>query len=325
MYIKSESVNEIFEKAKERMQKAGISVKEDDLQRFQRTLDSVASRKKYKPGEELEAFNCVMLMADVTFAITNIRDDLAKLNAGKEEVNCVDQLMSVTDYFYAMAMQKLGCPDIPASFGDSFMETIDRSATAINSKMSLEQDSNYAERIYQQQRYKNAGEVWSNVNDAMNAARGKTATPAQIQNLIVEYQALNKRQSNHGPIWRFFHGKENEERVALMNDMKEVLQGVLGTNSNLERGNALQIVEMVCSEKIGSQIEAAFKDNAMSKRIGVPAEAFEGMEISRGKNLDNQDLRISLQQSLNIKDMSEVKPIELVDAEARYKTNEIIK
>ncbi len=325
MHIKSEFVNEIFEKAKERMQKAGISVKEDDIQRFQRTLDGIASKKKYEQGEELDNLSCMLLMGDVTFAITNIRDDLAKINAEKGELNCVDQLMSVTDYFYAMAMQKLGCPDIPASFGDVFMETIDRSATVVNSKVSLEQDSNYAERIYQQQRYKNAGEVWSSVNDAMNAARDKMATPAQIQNLIVEYQALNKRQSNHGPIWRFFHGKENEERVALMKDMKEVLQGVLGTNVNLERGNALQIVEMVNGEKISDQIEAAFKDDSMSKRIGVPAEAFEGMKISRSKDLDNQDLRMSLQESLNIKDMSEVKPIELVDAEVLNKTNEITK
>jgi hypothetical protein len=60
-------------------------------------------------------------------------------------------------------------------------------------------------------------------------------------------------------------------------------------------------------------------------RMYLPAEAFVGMEISRGKDLDNQDLRISLQQSINIKDMSEVKPIELVDVEARNKTNEIIK
>jgi hypothetical protein len=111
MHIKSEFVNEIFEKAKERMQKAGISVKEDDIQRFQRTLDGIASRKKYVPGEALDTSSCILLMGDVTFAITNIRDDLAKLNAGKEEVNCVDQLMSVTDYFYAMAMQKLGCPE----------------------------------------------------------------------------------------------------------------------------------------------------------------------------------------------------------------------
>ena len=152
MHIKTEFVNEIFEKAKERMQKAGISVKEDDIQRFQRTLDDIASRKKYEPGEALNTNNCMLLMGDVTFAITNIRDDLAKLNAGKGEVDYVDQLMSVTDYFYAMAMQKLGCPDIPASFGGIFMETIDRSATAVNSKVSLEQDSNYAERIYQQQR-----------------------------------------------------------------------------------------------------------------------------------------------------------------------------
>jgi hypothetical protein len=63
----------------------------------------------------------------------------------------------------------------------------------------------------------------------------------------------------------------------------------------------------------------------MSKRIGVPAEAFEGMKISRNKDLDNQDLRMSLQESLNIKDMSEVKPIELVDAEVLDKTNEIVK
>lgn len=325
MHIKSEFVNEIFEKAKERMQKAGVSVKEEDIQRFQRTLDGIASKKKYEQGEELDNLSCMLLMGDVTFAITNIRDDLAKINAEKGELNCVDQLMSVTDYFYAMAMQKLGCPDIPASFGDVFMETIDRSATVVNSKVSLEQDSNYAERVYQQQRYKNAGEVWSSVNDAMNAARGKMATPAEIQKLIVEYQALNKRQSNHGPIWRFFHGKENEERVALMKDMKEVLQGVLGTNVNLERGNALQIVEMVNGEKISDQIEAAFKDDSMSKRIGVPAEAFEGMKISRSKDLDNQDLRMSLQESLNIKDMSEVKPIELVDAEVLNKTNKITK
>lgn len=323
MYIKVEYVDEVLEKAKEKMDSAGISVRDDDLQRFHKALDGIAQRKELKPGDELDDLSCMLLMSDVTFAYSNIRNDLAAANAGKGEVN-VDQLMCVTDYFYALAMKKLGCPSIPASFGGSFRDTIDRTASVVNSSGALEVDNKYAEKTYQQQRYKSAAEVWSKVLNTMNAAKAKTAKPGEIQNLIVEYQALHKRQKDHGAIWRFFHGKENEERVALLEDMKTTLQGVLGTKYNLESGDSLKILEAECNEKICDQIDIAFKDDGMSKRLGVSVEAFEGMEISRGKDLDNQDLRISLQQSLNI-DMSEVKPIELVDAEARNKTNEIIK
>ena len=84
--------------------------------------------------------------------------------------------------------------------------------------------------------------------------------------------------------------------------------------------------ELVSKMTIEEKMAQMRYDAPAIERLGVPASAFEGMEIKRGKiKDDNQDLRISLQQSLNIKDMSEVKPIELVDAEARNKTNEIIK
>ena len=63
----------------------------------------------------------------------------------------------------------------------------------------------------------------------------------------------------------------------------------------------------------------------MSKRIGVPADSFADMKIKPNKELDNNDLRKSLLETLKKDDSSEIKQIKIVDVESRNKAQEFIK
>ena len=59
--------------------------------------------------------------------------------------------------------------------------------------------------------------MFRDINDKKNL-------PENVTKLYAEYQALVRRQANHGMFWRWFHSAENDARTALINELRDTLQ-----------------------------------------------------------------------------------------------------
>ena len=94
----------------------------------------------------------------------------------------------------------------------------------------------FADNVYEAQRGKDAADIskTEEIRLAIEAAKVKMATPAQVEKLVAEYQALAKRQSNHGFFWRLFHREENAARTQLLSKMEGALKKMLGDDANIK-------------------------------------------------------------------------------------------
>lgn len=311
MYIKKESINDVFEKAKEKFQKTGLRLNSDSMKRFENELAQIAEDRAYKEGEKIDNLHLSKIVNEVGLVINTVIADMVK----NENSSPMEQLMGVTDYLYAMTMQKLGCPDIPASFGAEMKRSVGTFATTINSHLTLKQSTTYGLDVYLDQRGKDASVVLEELSEPLNAAKESKATPTQVQKLIAEYQALQKRQNDHGFFWRMFHPVENGKRQALLTDMETALKGMLGENLNLVKCNSLTLAEGMLGKSVAEDVKVAFADDGMSERIGVSAEAFAGSDVMKNANESTQELRNSLAQALSLNDKQNIQAPENKKAE----------
>ena len=152
MFIKKESVNEILSKSKEKFDQLGIYTKEAKaaLRRFENELSELADKRTYKEGEAPDADDLLKITNEVALALSAVCPEMGK------KANLTDSLMTVTDYLYAMTQEKLGCPDIPLSFGDATRKHVRKLAIETKSKRDLTYDSYFVESTYNKQRRKDA-------------------------------------------------------------------------------------------------------------------------------------------------------------------------
>lgn len=291
MIIKEEFANEILKKAQENFKKAGISVNPKVMERFENTVSEIAQNKPYKEGDPINERDLTRLANEAGLVLGDFVS-----GKGKSE-KAVGSLMILTDYLYAVTMQRLGSPNIPASFGAEMKKSIVKFATGMESKASLNQAYMFPDSIYNQQRGKNADDLRDELSTLLSAAENGNPTPSQIQTLVAEYQALQKRQSNHGFFWRLFHSSENAERNELLSNMESALKYVLGNNVNLMKSGSLFLAEKVLEQNIEGEVSSAFADDGMCNRIGASAEAFGESDIEQ--NDITQELRAALIEDLS--------------------------
>ena len=159
-------------------------------------------------------------------------------------------------------------------------------ATKIISNQSLDHGLFYAEDIYEAQRGKDADDIKKDVavNDAINAARVKAATPIQVQKLAAEYQALAKRQNAHGFFWRLFHRAENAARTELLSEMQGALKTMLGDNVDIMKSDPCSLAEKSLGNTVANEIRPAFFKNGIENRSATLAKAL----VSTAKQIDSK-------------------------------------
>ena len=280
MFIKKESIDSVFAKTLENFKNTGIQIKPAAMKRFEDALADIAANSAYEEGAKIKESDLMKITNEAGL----IFDDIA--SGDKEIKNPVDALMSVTDYLYAMAMQKLGSPDIPTLFGAEMQKNVCSFAAKIISKQSLNGDLFFADNVYEAQRGMDAADINENkaVKNAIDAAKVKAATPAQVEKLVAEYQALAKRQSNHGFFWRMFHSKENAARTELLSQMEGALKTMLGDNANIKNSSPSLLAEGLIKNTVANEARRAFANNGMEKRGGISAKDL----VSTAKQIDSK-------------------------------------
>ena len=280
MFIKKESIDSVFAKTQENFKNTGIQIKPGVMKRFEDALSEIAANSVYEEGAQIKESDLMKIINEAGL----IFNDIA--SGDKEIKKPVNALMTVTDYLYAMAMQKLGSPDIPALFGAEMQKNVCNFAAKIIGKQSLDRGQFFADRVYEAQRGMDAADIseTETVKYAISAAKVKAATPAQVERLAAEYQALAKRQSNHGFFWRLFHREENEARTELLSKMEGALKTMLGDNANLKNSTPLLLAEGSIKNTVANEARLAFAKNGMEKRGGISAKDL----VSTAKQIDSK-------------------------------------
>jgi hypothetical protein len=328
MFIKKEYVNEVLAKAEKNLQQSGINLNPKLMERFKTELSDIASSSSYKEGDKIDATQFFKISNEAGLIINSIRDDLinSKRRLSQDQLKSyepMDSLMTVTDYLYAMTMQALGCPSIPASFGSTTQKNVGDLSTAINCNLKLDMGASYTYLVYDHQRGKDAEQVWETVSALTQNANQNTASPREIETLAAEYQALQRRQNDHGFVWRLFHRRENAERTHLLGEMESALKNVLGQNVNLMKNSPLSLAESMFKKSAIENAKAAFSDDAMSKRIGVSLEAFGGENIMQNSDDMQKELTESLSKDLNVNEKKEIQQPKTEEINAPQKENVI--
>lgn len=311
MIIKQEAVNDVLAKAQENFKKTGLSIKPNVMQRFENAISEIAANKSYKEGNLINEFDLTKIVNEAGLVLNDAISDNRNID------NPVDDLMSLTDYLYTLTMQKLGSPDIPVSFGPEMQKSIVKCATTVSSKQDLDQSYSFGERIYNKQRYMDADEVRNEISTPLSAAENGNPTPSQVQTLVAAYQALQKRQNDHGFFWRLFHRTENANRTELLSNMQSALKYVLGDDINIMKCSALFLAEKVLKQNMEGSVSTAFTDDGISKRTGVSVDSFVCSDVKQ--NDCTNELRENLINDINPQVNNEIqKPnIETIEAASK--------
>ena len=308
MYVKQYMANRLFESASEKFAEKGIGQYTDVrlIDGFQEQLRVMANARNYKEGERIMpsdlgelAETVKAILSDMSKGIVEGRltseqkENIEK--GGKPEENGVltpielgsydpySSIMAVTDYLFAMATKTLGSPDIPDSFGKEVTNYIDKLAPAVELKLKETEFSKYTvDKRFDAQRRKDALVVRRGNKNLRDAIIGKQASPLKIAQYSAEYFALKKRQEAHTDIWRFFHKKENQERMKLLADMKNVLEKALGKDVDIDTLKPSKLAAKIAVLSAKDK----FAPNTFARRNKIAAESI-GTEPTLTDRADN--------------------------------------
>ena len=228
MRFDTEKIKEVRQHVRNHVEEIDLWIGKNDTDMLKALLNSITEEKTYSPGEQIREEHMNSLKLVVNEAIKNSAQATIQLAKDKKSPikpinNPVEHLMTVADYFYVRAMEKLGCPNMPLfAFDPDIQQTVERSAMALDRAFGKYDISK--EKEFKSQRGKNADELDKKFTEHCLAIDSKNNKPKHMGELVAEYQALKERQKNHGPIWRFFHKDENRARNSLLSKMEKKIK-----------------------------------------------------------------------------------------------------
>lgn len=288
MYLQKDYAKILLDVTGDKFERDGIFEYADSkmLRDYKNQLETMAEATKYEVGEKILPSDFAFIKATVKAILEEMKDEMI---AQRDDMTIntrlnYDQfsaLVTANDYLYAMAMHTLGCPFIPESFGSEVTDYIDELASDTELEIREEDYSKATvERHFNNQRKESADFVRKSNEKTRNLIINKTASAIDLASYAAEYYALKKRQEGHGRVWRFFHGKENEERNQLLAEMKKLLVSTVGGHIDIDSITPEKIAIAYTESIIADKSEAAFAENALANRADIPEEAVKNEPTS---------------------------------------------
>lgn len=222
MHIRQEFVGIALDNARKSKDNLPVKFNQNTLREYIKTLRKMSQRSKYTDGDDIRKTD-----------LDTIKDNMKKLYDGaaenfaaeskefKKETDVKDFVFAAHDYLFALTMKELNSPEIPT---DSMRELIHDVSAKIIKAQPVENDISI-DRTHKDQRGMSAKKILNGkVGFFLDKIDSNDYFPAQMGELFAQYKALEKRQKNHGAIWRFFHSKENKERNDLLKLMEDCMK-----------------------------------------------------------------------------------------------------
>ena len=281
MYVKSDKVERLLEVTNQKYLDKNIHKFVDIgyVEGLQLLLEDIAKKSQYTEGERIMNSDLSRIKDAVAMIHNQMRVNM--VNEQKElkgkallQYDPFTAMVNVNDYLYAMTMKTLGCPDIPESFGIG-MQTLIKD---IAHKAEFElKESDYKktsiDNYYEKQRRQNAIKVRKNTRENEKLILNKKASSLRVAKYAGEYYALKKRQEGHGKVWRYFHKKENEERMKLLSVMEKTLMTILSDDDKLEDLDPKRIAEIYNKQQLTGRLNETIQIG-IAKRNEIPTHFF---------------------------------------------------
>ena len=294
MRIAKEDVALALQVADRKRRSLMVSFRKDDMEAYQDMLDQLAPSLNLAEGEIMSDEHFSTFLQGYTVMMNSMVSVYAVRSTSlKSKMDPVEFVMAANDYLFAMAMDRLGCPDIGFNNGVTpFQLLLHATSTKIRDLMPV--DKFATDEIFNAQRGMAADELNRKLSATLENIQEESFSSRELGQLYAEYQALSKRQQNHTRVWRFFHRSENKARTALLNTMKEALRDHIpdGALEDLDK-DPLEIVTFDENSKARHKI-----NEAVFSRHRSPEQAF-----GYGEYKSNPQTQESLTASVRIEDL----------------------
>ena len=225
MRIEQQDLEKALKKTAKTAAEAAIYFKPEEIASFKRKISGLVEAEKEDPqktplfrGRSLERIGQAVFDLVYNTVYSEFKTQTDRI---KNRVDIQKQLTIAGDYAFALLQNELGGREIPKDIFKTFSKhLVNIAVQMINLKKDKMPPS---QAYYREQRRRNANELQPKLDGMMEELKKYPISPETLANLFGEYKALQQRQADHGRVWRFFHGKENERRTALMNAMREAL------------------------------------------------------------------------------------------------------
>ena len=308
MFTRRQYAEEFFEKVENRYnEKMMYSLRPSlAMDSYINLLESISAQRNYKEGQKIDPDDLKRIQDSVKSIISATAD---RISAGKgnristgyfDASESFSSLMLMNDYLFAMAQKELGCPDMPANFGTEVEQRISDAATEADTKLNqASYDSLDSDKRYNKQRRIDADKLIEK-NQSLSDRLDKKPTSLEVAQYAAEYQALKRRQENHTRVWKFFHKGENIKRTALLAEMKEKLERVLGSGIDVDGKKPSDLAKIQHDRALGAVSDKAFKPEELGKRYGgYDPSQFEYTEQRENEAIsENEELHRNLQNDI---------------------------
>ena len=281
MYFRRGDIQKVKKHIRQHAKDIGLLIFKDYVTIFLNELKDITKNKKYNEGEQIDPSDMQKLYPWIELAIKKYTGAvIVDAKNPKEPMESIadptDHLLTITDYYFALAQEELGCPNMPLFlFNEKIQKLVERCALNIDNAFPKYNYSVKAE--FNSQRGKNANELQGRFNDHREAIEKKNNTAKHMGELICEYQALKARQKNHIGLWRAFHRGENKARNALLKSMENTITSTI--NKVFPKGMYSDVNSLDPSEIARKLADARIRGNvavAVSYRTETKTEEIFG-------------------------------------------------
>ncbi len=269
MYFRRNDIKKVKKHIAQHAKKIDLRVNKEDVTMFVQELEDIAKNKKYTEGKQIDPKDMKRLCPWVEAAVRNYAS--AVINETKSSKNPIspiadptDHLLTITDYYFALAQEKLGCPNMALFlFNDKIQKSVETCALAIDNVFPKYNYSVEAE--YNSQRGKDAAELQVRFDTHRNAISQKDNTAKHMGELICEYHSLRIRQKNHNFFWRWRHSSENKARNALLKSMEKTIMSTVnkvfpkGTYNDVNSLNPSEIARKLADARIRGNVAVSVR------------------------------------------------------------------
>ena len=267
MYIKSKYAKIALKNADAKRKARGIVFAPNDIAAYREKLKKLAAENVIAEGASLDYTIYYEIRTNIKSMIESAIEDVrSKDEEFRKNVSASDYILAAHDYLLAMATIELGSPDIPASeFGSNFVSW---------TQSIIEAKPNYsisADDTFNAQRRIDALDLTRNKIEPLFLGLNSRETKAEnLGKLVAEYQALARRQANHGWIWRLFHSTENSLRTTLLKDMENTIKQNLGE----------LFIDIDVEDVTPTEIAEAVEQTLQNKRFSSAAKLYNSGNVA---------------------------------------------
>ena len=205
----------------ENRKKKGVILDENYLELYKEKLRKFAKNYNIMENSDLDVGLWTQISLDITYLMIHTTNRVHTM--GDEfirNVNPNEYILAAFNYLIAVTAKELGSPNLPIESFRPFFKSWAQNILTAKPRTDISLDDTFND-----QRRIDAVDLRSDrIEPLLTEINNKNNLAENVTKLYAEYQALVRRQANHGVFWRWFHSAENDARTALIDELRETLE-----------------------------------------------------------------------------------------------------